>query len=102
MLTTKDLISALKIKTKITSDYGISKHLGVSRQAVFKYVHNEDYLGPETAAKVADELGIDAAVIYAACHAERSRNDRERAIWTKIYTDIGGPQVEENIKEYLH
>lgn len=102
MLTTTDWLNALKHQKKISSDYGIAKLLGVTRQTISKYVHQHDYLGPETAAKVADELGIDAAIIYAACHAERSRNDRERSIWTKIYQDVGGLQVEENIKEFLH
>lgn len=102
MLTTIDWLNALKHKTKISSDYGIAKHLGMSKQAISKYVNKHDYLGPETAQKVADELGIDAAVIYASCHAERSKSDRDRAIWTKIYEDIGGIQVEENIKDFLH
>lgn len=102
MLTTNELINALKHKTKIISDYAIAHHLGLSKQAIYKYRKETDFLGPETAAKVADELGIDAAIVYAACHVERSKSDRERAIWTKIYHDIGGVQVEENIKEYLH
>jgi transcriptional regulator with XRE-family HTH domain len=102
MLTTTDWLNALKHKTKISSDYGIAKLLELTPQRISRYKQKNDFLGPETAAKVADALGIDAAVIYAACHAERSRNDRERAIWTRIYQDIGGLQVEENIKEYLH
>lgn len=102
MLTTTDWLNALKHKTKINSDYGLAKLLELSPQRISRYKQKHDYLGPETAAKVADELGIDPAVIYAACHAERSRNDRERAIWERIYTDIGGMQVEENIKDLLH
>lgn len=102
MLKTTDWLNALKHKTKIESDYGIAKFLELTPQRISHYKHERDYFGPETAAKVADELGIDPAVIYAACHAERSRSDRERAIWTKIYEDIGGIQVEENIRDFLH
>lgn len=102
MLTTTEWLNALKHQKKISSDYGIAKLLGVTRQTISKYVNQHDYLGPETAAKVADELGINAAIIYAACHAERSKSDRERAIWEQIYSDIGGMQVEENIKDLFH
>lgn len=102
MLTTTDWLNALKHKQKISTDYGLAKHLGITRQCISRYVNKHDTLGPETAAIVADELGINAAIIYAACHAERSKSERERAIWEQIYSDIGGTQVEENIKDFLH
>lgn len=102
MLKTTDWLNALKHQRKIASDYGLAKLLGISTQRISRYRHEKDYFGPETAEIVANELGINPAIIYAACHAERSKNERERAIWETIYTDIGGTQVEENIKDLLH
>ncbi|SMC29531.1 hypothetical protein SAMN02745857_03898 [Andreprevotia lacus DSM 23236] len=99
MITTHFLISALKTRYCLTSDYSVSQLLEVTKNSAYGWKNHNIALGDPTARKVADLLDADVSVIYAAMQAERSNDPISKAIWLGIYAKLGGQQVYENIKK---
>ncbi|WP_137940254.1 hypothetical protein [Chitinivorax sp. B] len=101
MLTTLDWISALKTTLCISSDYGIAKHLGISKHAISKYRRKNEAFGPKTAEKVAEVLQVDPAILFASSEYERAKSNSEKDVWQGIYEKIGGLQAEELIRKNI-
>jgi len=90
MKTTKEYLNAVKAKTGVASDYALSKVLDISRQQVSKYRNNNEFLSDLTCVKVASILEIDPMIVISAINAERSRNEKEKAVWTALFEKLGG------------
>lgn len=90
MQTTIEFLDALKAKHGGISDYAIAPMLGITRGAVSKYRVGKDYLGDSTAIRVAELLEIDPAIVIASVHAERSKSEKEKAVWREILEKLGG------------
>ncbi|MCW3478969.1 hypothetical protein OL229_05240 [Neisseriaceae bacterium JH1-16] len=101
MLTSLEWISALKTKTNIQSDYGVSKLLGVDRTTISGFRNKRNFLGLETAMKVASELEIDVSLVWLSAQFERAKSDPEKAMLVRLYVAAKGPQVEENIRKLI-
>lgn len=90
MNTTIEFLDAVKAKHGITSDYALSPVLGITRSAISKFRNGKDFLGGETAVKVAILLDIDPGIVLAAVAAERAKTEAEKAAWKSIYEKLGG------------
>ena len=90
MKTTIEYIDAVKAKTGAASDYAVAPILGITRSAVSRYRNGHDFFSDEMALKVASILDIDPGLVVAAVHAERAKNDQEKAVWINIFEKLGG------------
>jgi len=99
MITTQFLISALKSRYCIDSFYGVAKALEVTKAAAYDWKHGRTTIGEPVARRVADLLGVDVSVIYAAMQAEKATDPHSKAIWIGIYAKIGGQDAYDFIKK---
>lgn len=83
-------LEAVKAANGLTSDYQLSKFLGVTAQSISLNMLGKTFLGDETAIKVAVALKIDPAIILAAVHFERAKKAHEKAVWKGIFDRLGG------------
>jgi len=90
MNTSTDYLDAVKLKTGAASDYAVAKQLSVTKQTISRWRKKEDFLSDQSAIKVAEILGIDSGIVIAAVHAERAKNETEKAAWTSIFEKLGG------------
>lgn len=83
-MSTIEFLDRVREAHSIRSDYALAERLGLTRQQVSKYRSRKDYMSDETAARVAELLGVDPGFVLATIHAERSKNDDTRALWVGI------------------
>lgn len=84
MDTTETLVRALKARTGIDSDYGIAKHLGITRAAVSAYATGRHTLGEDVAIRVATDLGLDPGYVLACMAAERAKRPPAKKAWERV------------------
>lgn len=90
MNTTNDFLNAVKAKTGAVSDYALAPKIGLTKQMISRYRLKKDYFSDEYCLKVAEILEIDPAIVIAAIHAERAKNESEKRVWTDIFERLGG------------
>jgi len=83
-VTTIQFLDAIKRRYDLPSDGAISRKIGVSRQTISKYRHNKDYLGDETALRVASVLDLDPGYVISCAYAERCKAAPVRAVWLEL------------------
>lgn len=98
MMTTEFLLSAVKSKLCIESDYRLARALEVDKNTVSAYRRRNINLGEHPARMVAKLLNVPLHPIYVAMMVERSQSDASRFAWMQIYEMVGGPEVEESIR----
>ncbi|HGB5418513.1 TPA: hypothetical protein ACIVQF_004187 [Salmonella enterica subsp. enterica serovar Muenchen] len=81
-------IDELKEKLEITSDYGISKHLGVTRQNITR-VRNGETLNNKKCLQIANDLGIDPLQVIATARAQNEKDQELKAFWIKVAKKYG-------------
>lgn len=86
MKTTVEFLNAVKAKHHLPSDGRLAVMLGLTRASISRFQQGKDFLGDETAMKVADLLDIDPAFVVACVHAERAKRPEEKALWSSIAT----------------
>lgn len=84
MKTTVEFLNAVKTKHNLPSDGRLAIMLGLTRASISRFQQGKDFLGDDTAMKVADLLDIDPAYIVACVHAERAKPAKEKALWNRI------------------
>lgn len=83
-MNTVQLLDAVRTAKNLPSDYAAAAALGLTRSQVSRYRVGKDFMSDETAARAAELIGADAAVLVAQMHAERSRDEGTRALWNTI------------------
>ncbi|MBB5469201.1 transcriptional regulator with XRE-family HTH domain [Paraburkholderia sp. CI2] len=81
MKTTVEWVDDVKARLDLPSDYAAAKALGVTRSTVSKYRTGQSVFQDATAIRAAEILGIHPFEIIAATRAERSQDERAKAIW---------------------
>lgn len=81
MKTTIEFLDEVKARTGAPSDYAAAKILGLTRSQVSKYRGGRDYIGDETAEKIANILGVSPVFVMACAHAERAKNPSVKHHW---------------------
>lgn len=72
-------IDRVKAVKGIGSDYGAAKALGLSRQTVSNYRSKTPTLDEDTAARIADALGVNLSGILIDQLAERCKSEKARS-----------------------
>lgn len=85
---TLDYLDAVKAQRNIKSDNELSKALGLTRSAISCMRLGKIVMGDETVLTVAEMLHIDPAPILLQAHAERTRDEKVRAVWSKLAAAI--------------
>jgi len=70
MITTIELLEALKADKDLSSDYGVAKYLGISHQAVGRW-RKGGAMSEELCLKVAKELNLDEDLVLLSNLAEK-------------------------------
>jgi len=84
MENTRELMTAVKQRHGLTSDYQLAKFLSLSRQRVSANLHGGTVMNDETALKVADALGIERGRVLAIVAAERAPTPTTKKEWLKL------------------
>lgn len=82
---TIEYLDAVKAALKITSDYALSKALGISKTAVSRYYHKGGTLDDEIARKVATVLNKHPGIVMLDMHRERAQTPETEALWKEIF-----------------
>ncbi len=77
-------IDAIKEKQGISSDYAVSKMLGISRQAVSKLHAGEMTFDSDLALKVSELSGYNVAGILLAMKAMKAKDSATAKIWAAL------------------
>src|SRR3569833_3855996 len=85
MKTTVDYMLALQKTLDLGTPYAIAKYLGIAPSSVYRYLAGEQKMDDYTALKVAQALELNPLEVIAATNAERAKNEKEIAEWTKIF-----------------
>jgi len=88
-MTTNEYLDAVKALHGLTSDYALSKLLGVTQSSIQQYRSGRSALGIETAMKVGEILSVDGHFVdghkvYADGQIERAKNSAQSAFWKDI------------------
>jgi hypothetical protein len=84
MLTTRELLAAVKAAQAIPSNYALARVLGVPENTVANWHTGRNLPSDEWSAKLAALARLDPDHVVACVHAERAQNDDVRALWTRI------------------
>lgn len=90
MKTTNDFLNDIRTKYGLHSDWGIFKLSGIKPTALSSYRTKRSYFDDKTAIKVATLLDINPAIVISAAHAERAKDEQEKAVWKDIFERLGG------------
>lgn len=84
MKTTIEFLTAIKTRYNLPSDYSLAGKLELTRASISRFMNGKDFLGDQTAMKVADLLDLDPAHVVACAHIERAKHANEKALWQRI------------------
>jgi transcriptional regulator with XRE-family HTH domain len=84
-MNTQEYLTALRSKLGVTTDYGIAKALGVSKQAASRWSKGLSGFDDETAQRVAALLGMHPGLVVLDMHRERAKTPGEQSVWSEIY-----------------
>lgn len=84
MLTTDQLLDAIKATHDLPSDYKLAHVLGVQKAAISSYRKGRTHPDQEICQRIAALLGIDPDVVVCSVHAERASTAESRAQWERI------------------
>jgi DNA-binding transcriptional regulator YdaS (Cro superfamily) len=90
---TTEYIAAIKARHNVTSDYAVSKLLGVSRTSVSEWQKGKGAFGTLTCFKVAELLGDQPAAVIADIELERAeqlQKEDDADAWRKWVKRLGG------------
>lgn len=85
-----DYLDKLMKQEELSSDYQLSKHLGVSRQLVSNWRHHRAIMDPYHCWKLADALQVDEREIEAAANYQRDKVDKKREYWLGKWQKMTG------------
>lgn len=81
---TLEFLESLMAQGKYRSYSALASDIGVTKEAISAMRRGKVVMGDETALTVAEMLHIDPAPLLALAHAERTRDEKVRAVWSKI------------------
>lgn len=81
--TTQLLLARFKEKHGLTSDNQAAVRLRVSRQCVSRWQNGLTHAEPDSAERMALDLGLEPSSILAAIEADRAKNDAIRKVWAR-------------------
>lgn len=83
-MNTKNYLAAVRRTTDTGSDYAVAKAIGVSRQAVSRYLNEGTTLDDSVAVRVAEILDLDPSQVILDVQIERASDQRVKTALKKI------------------
>lgn len=83
-MNTIEYMDALKQRLGITSDYALSKALGVSRQCVSRYSKGIGHFDEPVCRRVAELLDMHPGFVLLDMQRERASTEESRTLWAEI------------------
>lgn len=90
MLTTSDLLAAVKHAQGIPSNYRLARIIGVTDATVANWKHGRNLPDDPMCERLAQMAGLDPAYVIASIYAERAANDDSKRIWSGIAKRLQG------------
>lgn len=87
-MNTLEYLDAAKAKLNLTSDYGLAKALGVTKETVSQLRRRRMHMSEGIALKVAAILEIDPVEVFISCSAERAQLPEAEAVWKGLLEKI--------------
>jgi transcriptional regulator with XRE-family HTH domain len=84
MKTTVEFLDECKQRLEIARDTDLAAALGVTKSQISLFRSGSNYLGDESARRVAEVLGIEPAYVIACAYAERARDPKIKDVWVKM------------------
>lgn len=85
METMGDFVDKIKQRYDISSDYGLAKVLGLTRQTMSSHrTGRAKHFSEETACRIAALLDVDPAYVMACLAAERAKSEDVREAWKRV------------------
>lgn len=84
MITTRELLAAVKETQGIGSDYRLARFLKVSDQTVGNWQHGRRRPDDETALRLAELAGLDPDAVLVGLYAERATDEPAKRAWERI------------------
>ena len=86
-------MDALRARYNLKSDYALAAMLNQPRNYLSRWRAGKIAWDDATALHVATLLEIDPAIVIAAAHAERARDQQEKNVWLDMVRRLGGGLV---------
>lgn len=80
MFKTIDLLNRVKAAYSLPSDYALAKKIGISKQAVSRYMKNGAVMDDKVAFTVSELLNLNPAQVVACMHVERAQNAHDEKL----------------------
>jgi predicted transcriptional regulator len=84
MNTTLQVLDLIKSTHNVTSDYAVSKLLGVTRATISRYRNSGGQFDDKVADRAAKLIKTDSAKLIASLHRERAMKGIDKEIWMDI------------------
>lgn len=84
MKTAIEYLDQVRAHLGLTSDYQLARALQVTPSSISHLRKRHTSFDGRTALRVAELLGIDAAEVLTAAHAEREKRPEVRAVWERV------------------
>ncbi|NMG32347.1 hypothetical protein [Aromatoleum evansii] len=81
---TKEFLQAVKAKHELKCDAELARLLESSTPVISRYMTGQRVMDDYTAAKVAELLDLDPMIVIAQANAEREKDEKKRAFWSKF------------------
>ena len=88
MHTTNQLLDAIKARHGITSEYRLTRTIGITDNTLRNYRHGATVPDDAVAVKLAEMLELDPGYVVACVHAERAKEPQLRKVWEGIAIQI--------------
>lgn len=96
MKTISDYLDLLAAREKLTSDGQISRHLGVTKQAVSRYRHKAGTPDNNICWRIAEGAGVDYSEVVATAELERARRSHDEGrekVWLDRLENAGAAMM---------
>lgn len=84
MQTSAQFLDAIINKHGFTSDYQLSKHLGIRSQRISNYRNQISHFDEDTCILVAQALNLEPGYVMACIAAERTKSPAAKTQWAKM------------------
>lgn len=91
MVRTIELVAQVKARNGLSSDAALARALGMTEKTVARWRTGRNWPDDQTAARLAQLAGLDAAAVVAWVHAERASNPGDRELWKTIAERLATP-----------
>lgn len=84
MRTVAEVLDRVKQVQKVKSDYKLGLCLGIGESSLANYRHGRSFPDEKTCQILAVAMGEDPIILMVEMHAQRTKDDDSRAMWTTL------------------